>query len=201
MLKKQQYCLWLIGWSQSNALNWTKSICFIHVRKFKHGNNCKNIIPKEIDSNLNSGITCYYWMQNLFYLYAIKKWKVDIYRTVILHVILYGGEAWTLTLRECHRLKVQENRVLRRIFGLKMDEMIESWRHLFNEELHNLCPSPDVIGMIKSRRMRCKHMGRRGMHVGFWWENHKGRPLWRASRRWEDNIEMHHIQVGWGGAD
>jgi hypothetical protein len=69
-------------------------------------------------------------------------------------VVLYGYETWSLTLREEHRLWVFENRVLRRMFGLKRDEVTEGWRKLHNEELHNLYSSPSIIRMIKSRRMR-----------------------------------------------
>jgi hypothetical protein len=69
-------------------------------------------------------------------------------------VDLCGCETWSLTLREEHRLKVFENRVLRRIFGLKRDEVTGGWRKLLNEELHSLYSSPNKIRMIKSRRMR-----------------------------------------------
>jgi hypothetical protein len=69
-------------------------------------------------------------------------------------VVLYGCETWSLTLREKHRLRVFENRVLRRIFGLKRDEVTGGWRQLHNEELHNLYSSPSIIRMLKSRRMR-----------------------------------------------
>jgi hypothetical protein len=66
---------------------------------------------------------------------------------------------------------VLENRVLRRIFGPKGDEMVEGWRNLHKEELHNLYTSPSIIRMIKSRRMRwashVAQMGRRGMHIGY----------------------------------
>jgi hypothetical protein len=68
-------------------------------------------------------------------------------------VVLYGCETWSLTLREEHRLRVFENRVLRRIFEPKRDEVIGGWRKLHNEELHNLYCSPNIIRMIKSRRM------------------------------------------------
>jgi hypothetical protein len=64
--------------------------------------------------------------------------KVKIYKTIILPVVLYGCETWTLTLREEHRLRVFEKRVLRRIFGPKRDEITEEWRKLHNGELHNL---------------------------------------------------------------
>jgi hypothetical protein len=67
---------------------------------------------------------------------------------------LYGCETWSLTLREEHRLKVFENRVLRRIFGPKRDEVKGDWRKLHSVELHNLYSSPDIIRQIKARRMR-----------------------------------------------
>jgi hypothetical protein len=69
-------------------------------------------------------------------------------------VVLYGCETWSLTLREKHRLRVFENRVLRGIFGPKGDEVIAGWRKLHNEDFHNLYCSPSVIRMIKSRRMK-----------------------------------------------
>jgi hypothetical protein len=69
-------------------------------------------------------------------------------------VVLSGYETWSLTLKEQHRLKVFENRVLRRIFGPKRDEVTGGWRKLHKEELHNLYFSPNIIRTIKSRRMR-----------------------------------------------
>jgi hypothetical protein len=69
-------------------------------------------------------------------------------------VVLYGCETWSLTVREEHKLRVFENRVLRRIFGPKKDGLIGMWRKLHNEELHNLYSSPSIIRIIKSRRMR-----------------------------------------------
>jgi hypothetical protein len=66
---------------------------------------------------------------------------------------LYGCEIWSVKLREEHRLRVFENRVLRRIFGPERDEVTGGWRKLHNEELHNLYASPDIIRMTKSRRM------------------------------------------------
>jgi hypothetical protein len=90
-------------------------------------------------------------------------------------VVLYGRETWSVTLTEEHRLRVFENRVLRRIFGRKRDEVTGGWRKLRNEELHNLYFSPNIIRMMKSRRMRwaghVARMGRTGMHAGYWWEN------------------------------
>jgi hypothetical protein len=79
-------------------------------------------------------------------------------------------------LREEHGLRGFENRVLRRIFRPKRDEVIGGWRKVHNEEIHNLyC----IIRMTKSRKMRWAghvgRMGRRGMHIGFWWESRKER--------------------------
>jgi hypothetical protein len=75
--------------------------------------------------------------------------KVKIYKTIILPVVLYGCETWSLTLREEHRLRVFENRVLRGIFGPKRDEVMGEWRKLHNEELHNLYSSPGIIRQVK----------------------------------------------------
>jgi hypothetical protein len=80
--------------------------------------------------------------------------KVKIYKTIILPAVLCGCETWSLTLREEHRLRVFANRVLRRIFGPKRDEVTGEWRKMHNEELHNLYSSPDIIRQVKSRRMR-----------------------------------------------
>jgi hypothetical protein len=83
--------------------------------------------------------------------------------TLILTVVLYGCETWCLTLGEEHRLRVFENRVLRRIFGPKSDEVTGEWRKLHNGELHNLYSSTDIIRQIKSRRMRwAGHVTRMG---------------------------------------
>jgi hypothetical protein len=79
--------------------------------------------------------------------------KVKIYKTIILPVVLYGCETWSLTLREDHRLRVFENRVLRGIFGPKRDEVTGEWRKLHNEEIHNLYSSPDIIRQVKANEV------------------------------------------------
>jgi hypothetical protein len=90
-----------------------------------------------------------------------KSIKIRIYKTITSPVILYGCKTWSLTLREVHRLRLFEYRVLRRIFGPKRDEMTGEWRKLHNEELHNLYFLPNR--MIKSRRMRwAGHVARIG---------------------------------------
>jgi hypothetical protein len=81
-----------------------------------------------------------------------KNLKIKIYKTVILPVVLYGCETWSLTLRKEHRLRVSENRELR-IFGPKREED-GPCRKLHNDELHNLYSSPNIVRVIKSRRMR-----------------------------------------------
>ena len=78
--------------------------------------------------------------------------KIKIYKT-ILSVVLYGCETWSLTLMEELRLRVFENRILRRIFGPKGDAN-EEWRRLYNEELHSLYRSPNIVRLIKSRKLR-----------------------------------------------
>jgi hypothetical protein len=105
-----------------------------------------------------------------------KNLKIRIYKTIILPVILYGCETWSLILREEHRLKVFENKVLRRIFGTKRDEVTGEWRKLHNEELRDFyC----IIRIIKPRRIRwaghVARMGKREMRIGYWWESQRER--------------------------
>ena len=93
-----------------------------------------------------------------------KNLKITIYRIIILPVVLYGCENWSLTLREERRLRVFENRVLRRIFGPRRDEITREWRKLHTEELNDLYSSPNIVRVIKSRRMRWAG------HVACMWE-------------------------------
>ena len=120
--------------------------------------------------------------------------------------VLYGCETWALTLRKERRLRVFEKRVLRRIFGPKRDEVIEEWRKQHNEELNDLYSSPNIVWVIKSRRMRkAGHVARMGERRGVYRvlvAKHEGkRPLARPRRRWEDNIKTDLQEVGCGGLD
>jgi hypothetical protein len=78
---------------------------------------------------------------------------MKIYRTIILPIVLYGCKAWSLTLREERRLKMFENRVLRRLFGPKRDEVTWKWRKLHNEELNDAYSLPNIVRVVKSRRI------------------------------------------------
>jgi hypothetical protein len=133
-------------------------------------------------------------------------WKWKLLFVSGLPAVLYGCETWSLTLREEHRLRVFENRVLRRIFGPKRDEVTGESRSLHNQELNGLHSSPNVIRVIKSRRMRwaghVTHVGEKREAYRILMGRPEGRiPLGRPSRRWEDNIKMDLQEVGWEGVD
>jgi hypothetical protein len=135
-----------------------------------------------------------------------KNLKIRIYKTMILSVVLYGCETWSLTLREEYRLRVFDNRVLRRIFGSKRDEVIGEWRKLNNEELRDMYSSSSIITIITSRRMRWEgHVARmrdkRNAYRLLVGKPEGKRPLGRPRRRWMDNVMMDLGEVGWGDVD
>jgi hypothetical protein len=122
--------------------------------------------------------------------------------------VLYGCDTWSLTLREEHRLRVFENRVLRRIFGTKREED-GSWRKLHNDELHSLYSSPNIVRVIKPRRMRwaghVARMGRGEVFTGFWLGGLKLRDYWkdggvggRITLRWTSGRQGSMRRTGFG---
>jgi hypothetical protein len=124
----------------------------------------------------------------------IRKLKIKIYKTVILPIVLYGCGTWSLALREECRLRVYENRVLRKIFGPKREED-ESWRKLHNCDLYSLFSSPNVVRVIKSRMMKwagqVARIGGGKVFAGFWLGGQKVRDHWedlgvggRITLRW-----------------
>ena len=121
----------------------------------------QNSIPEEIKSRLRSGNACYHSVQK-----DLSSRLKELYRTIILPVVLYVRENWSLTLREERKLRVFENMVLRRIFGPRREEVTGEWWGLHNEELNDLYSSPSIVRVIKSRRMRwagnVAHVGEEG---------------------------------------
>jgi len=135
----------------------------------------QNPIPEEIKSRLKLGNVCYHSVQNILSSSLLSKnLKIKIYRIIILRVVLYGCETWSLTLRKERKLRLFENMVLRRIFGPRREEVTGEWRRLHNEELNDLYYSPNIVQVIKSRRMR--------------WAEHVWIILGWISKRWDVGI-------------
>ncbi|KAJ4439144.1 hypothetical protein ANN_15101 [Periplaneta americana] len=170
-------------------------LSFEEVEKFKYlGATVTNIndTREEIKRRINMGNACYYSVEKLLSSSLLsKKLKVRIYKTVILPVVLYGCETWTLTLREEQRLKVFENKVLRKIFVAKRDEVTGEWRKLHNAELH-------VLRLRWAGHVARMGESRNAYKVG---RPEGKRPLGRSKRRWEDNIKMDLREVGYDDRD
>jgi len=135
-----------------------------------------------------------------------KNLKIKIYKTIILPVVLYGCETWSLILREKRRLREFENRVLRMVFGPKRDEVTGEWRKLHNEELSEVYSLPNIVRVVKSRRMSwAGHVARmgegRGVHRVLVGKPKRKRPLRRSRHRREDNIKVDLQEVGGGCGD
>ena len=165
-------------------------------------NNFKNDIREEIKLIKNMRKACYYLLEIILSSRLLsKKLKVNTCKTIILPVVLYGCETWSLMLREEHRLRVFGNKILRIIFGAKRDEITGEWRKLHNGELHALYSSPNIIRNLKSRRLKWPgHVARmeqfRNAYRVLVWKPESKRPLGRPRRRWEDNIKMDLTEVG-----
>ena len=119
---------------------------FERMEEFKHLGTTlsnQNSIAEEIKSRLRSGSACYHSVRNLLSSRLLSKnLNIKIYRTIMLPVVLYGCETWSLTLREERKLRVFENLMLRRIFGHMRDEVTGEWRRLHNKELNDLYSHP-----------------------------------------------------------
>jgi hypothetical protein len=160
-------------------------------------------IHDEIKSRLNVGNAWYYSVQNLLSsCFISRNLKIKIYKTIILPIVLYGCETWSLTFREEHRLRVFEERVLK-IFGPKREED-RSWRKVHNDEFHSLYSLSNIVRVIKSRRMgwaghvACMEEGR-GVYRVLDGRPKGKRPLGKSRCRWEDNIKMDLREIGIDG--
>jgi hypothetical protein len=160
----------------------------------------QNYIQEEITSKMKSGI--YSVLNILSAGLQSKNIKNNVYRTIVLPVVLYGCETRSLTLRGERKLGLSENRVLGRIFGPKRDEVTGEWRKLHNEEPKDLYSSPSIIRVIKSIMRWELHVTRMGKRRVVYWVlvgNSEGkRPLGRLMRRWKNNIKMDRQGIGYG---
>jgi len=177
----------------------TDNMSFEIVEEFKYLRTTltnQNTIKEEMKSRMKSGSACYHSVQNLLSSSLLyKNLKIKIYRTIILLDVLYGRETLLFILREECKLGVFENSALRRIFGPRRDKVIGKWRKLHNEELCDLYSSPNIVQMIKSRRIKLvghvARMGeRRGIYKVFVGKAEGKRPLGRPRHRWDDNIKI-----------
>ena len=165
----------------------------------------ENCVQEEIKNRLKLGNVCCYSVQNLLSSSLLcKTLKINIFSTTILPVVLYGCETWSLISEEERRLRVFENRVLRRVFGPKRDEVIWEWRKLHKEEIRDLYSLPNIVRVEKSRIMRwAGHVVRmgegRGVHRVLVGKPEWKKPVGRPRRRWEDNIKMDLQEVGGSG--
>jgi hypothetical protein len=115
------------------------------------------VLSKYLETTATNQIcdACYHSVQNLLSSrLRFRNIEIKIYKTIILPVILHGCETWSLALRKEHRLRVFDNRLRRRIFGPRRDEVTGNFRKLHNEELHKLNSSPSIIRMVKIRKTR-----------------------------------------------
>jgi hypothetical protein len=180
---------------QNADQNWKIKIgnkLFLNVLQFKYVETTvinRNLIQEEIERRLNSGNVCYHSVQNLLSsCLLLKNVKIRIYKTIILPAVMYEWETGSLKLREEYRLRVFENRVLKRIVGLRRDDMTWGWRKQHKEELYHLYSSPGMIRIIKSRRMRwmghVARMGKKRNRYGFLVGKPEGkRSQWRPRHR------------------
>ena len=149
----------------------------------------------EIKRRINMGNACYYSLEKILSSRLLsKKLNVKTYKTIILPVVLYGCETWSLTLRKEHRLRVFENKVLRKIFGANKDEIIGEWRKLHNAELHALYSSPNILGVLNQDVARMEQS--RNAYRVLVGKPEGKRPLGWPRCRWEDNIKMDLKEVG-----
>jgi hypothetical protein len=159
------------------------------------------------DLNVLEGICKLAYINTLLFSSLLSKnLRVKIYRSIILPIVLYECETWSLTLREGRRLRVFDNRVLRRIFGPKRDEVTGEWKKLHNEKLHDLYSSPTIVQVIKSRRMKwaghVAHIGEgRSVYRVLVGEPEEKRLLGRPRHKCENNIKTDMQEVGYGGMD
>jgi hypothetical protein len=159
---------------------------------------------KKLREDRNHVIACYHYVHNLLSSSLLSKSvKIKIYRNIILPVVLYSCESWSLILREECRLRVFENRLLRRIFGPKRDELTGEWRRIHNKELYALYSSPNTIRVIKARKMRwaryVARMGeRRGAYRALVGKPEGRRPLGRLRCIQYDNTKTNSLR-GMGG--